>query len=515
MTEALTIPGLLQEAAHRYPAATAIADGMVRLTFGALWERAVDAAAAYVAAGLETGELVAIWAPNCADWIIACVGAQAAGGVLVPLNTRFKGPETRYILERASVAMIAVTEGFLGTNFGEMLADWHPHFLRRRIVFGQDSPDGWTGFLAGADGPARVEAQARIARIGADSVSDIMFTSGTTGNPKGVVAAHGQTVRTARLYAQATSLGPDDRYLILWPFFHCSGYKGGWLAALAAGATVIPVASLDVGELLDTVQREQVTFLPGPPTLFQTLLALENEPAAIMDSVRVAVTGASAVSPALVRAMRAKLGIPIVLTGYGLTETCGTVSLSRPDDPAEIVAETCGKAIEGIEIACVDATTGRRLPAGQVGSVLVRGTNVMQEYLEDPQATAAAIGADVWLGAGAGGMVVEEGYLRIGGGSVDGFIVGGLIGFAAEIEKAIQAHPAIAQVAIKGVPDARLGEVGRAYVVLKNGHHLDHEQLVTWCRERMANYKVPREIRFLPELPTNATGKVQKFRLPA
>jgi acyl-CoA synthetase (AMP-forming)/AMP-acid ligase II len=471
-----------------------------------------EAAAAFVAAGLQPGERVGLWAPNGLDWIVACLGLQAAGGTLVPLNTRFRGAEAHYILNRSKVSILVVADEFLGTRYADLLDGLELPALRRIVRLGAAGPQGWEHFLTSANDPARTEARSRLEALEPDAISDIMFTSGTTGAPKGAVTTHAQTVRTARLWARATSIRAEDRFLILWPFFHCGGYKAGWVVCLAVGAVALPEATLDVPRLLERAEREAVTFLPGPPTLFQTLLAMPGLKRAALASLRVSITGASSVAPSLIESMRVRLGIPVVLTGYGLTETCGTVTMTSPSDAPDIVATSCGRAIEGVELACVD-DSGRPVRHGEAGEVVVRGMNVMQGYLDDPAATAEAIDAGGWLHTGDIGVLDEAGYLRITDRKKDLFIVGGFNCYPAEIEKMLLAHPAIAQVAVVGVPDERMGEVGHAYVVLKPGATLDADTLIAWSRNRMANFKVPRRITFVDSMPTNATGKVQKFRL--
>ena len=512
--EPLTIPHLALAAAERWPHADAVVDGERRVSFAELAERVKAAAAAFVAAGLQPGERVGLWAQNSLEWIVACLGLQAAGGVLVPLNTRFKGSEVRYILDRAKAAMLVTVDEFLGQRYADMLDGLELPHLRRTIRLGTAGPQGWDAFLATADGPARAGAERRLAALTADAISDIMFTSGTTGDPKGAVATHEQTVRTARLWGGATTLGEGDRFLILWPFFHCSGYKAGWVVCLAVGATILPEATLEVGPLLAKVEREKVSFLPGPPTLFQTLLASPDFDRSALASVRVSVTGASSIAPSLIEAMRGELGIETVLTGYGLTESCGTLTMTRPGDAPEIVTTSCGRAIEGIELKLVDGD-GRAVPAGEAGEVVARGMNVMLGYLDDPAATAEAIDAEGWLHTGDIGALNERrGQPEASPtGKKDMYIVGGFNCYPAEIEKMLLAHPAIFQVAVIGVPDERMGEVGKAYVVPKPGATLEAAELTAWSRERMANFKVPRQFEFMDALPTNATGKVQKFRL--
>lgn len=512
MTPPLTIPHLALAAADRWPEAEAVVDGERRLTFAALAARMEEAAAAFVAAGLQPGDRVALWLPNGLDWVVACLGLQAAGGILIPMNTRYKAEEAGYILERARVRMAVAAVDFLGTRYADILAELGVASLDRIIAVGSDGSAGWEAFVSAAGEAATNEARARTAALTPDSISDIMFTSGTTGHPKGAVTTHGQTVRTALEWARATSLREGDRFLILWPLFHTAGYKGAWVPSLAVGAAVLPVATLDAPVLLDIVAREKVTFLPGPPTLFQTLLTMPERKPGMLDSVRVSVTGGTSVAPSMIEAMRAELGIPVVLTGYGLTETCGTATMTASGDPPEIVTTSCGRAIEGVEIACID-DEGRHLPIGETGEIVIRGMNVMSGYLDDPEATAKAIDADGWLRSGDIGVIDEAGYLRITDRKKDMFIVGGFNCYPAEIEKMLLAHPAILQVAVTGVPDDRMGEVGKAYVVKKPGHDLEADALIDWSRERMANFKVPRQVAFVAELPVNATGKVQKFRL--
>jgi acyl-CoA synthetase (AMP-forming)/AMP-acid ligase II len=509
----LTIPALVDLGPTRFGDAEAIVDGDIRVTFPQLRELMLDTAAAFVAAGIQRGDRVAIWAPNSVRWIVACIGLQAAGAVLVPLNTRFKATEADYILRRTRAKIVVAFGDFLGLSAVEMLDGLELPDLRRIVRIDGDGADGWDAFLAGATPEARAEAALRLAAVALDDVSDIMFTSGTTGNPKGAVTTHRQTVATAYLWAKATTLRQGDRFLVLWPFFHCAGYKAGWVVNLAMGATTLPEPTLDPERLLAKVEREKVTVLPGPPTLFQTLLT-SPRPAHALDSVRVSVTGASSVAPALIDAIRDELGIPNVVTGYGLTETCGTVSMSSPTDSALVLTTTSGKPIEGIDVRIVD-DAGQVLPQGEAGEILVRGMNVMQGYLDDPEATRAAFTEDGWLLTGDIGLIDAEGNLKITDRKKEMFIVGGFNCYPAEIEKILLTHPAILFAAVTGMPDERMGEVGVAHVVPKPGTTIDEAALIAWSRERMANFKVPRRVVVTDALPVTATGKVQKFKLTA
>jgi HIP---CoA ligase len=434
--------------------------------------------------------------------------------VLVPVNTRMKGPEAAYILERSGARLLFCAGRFLNQHFPSVLGTHRPASLEHIVVIGETQAGDftWTEFLARAAARSADEAAAVAGRVQPDDRMDILFTSGTTGHPKGVVTNHAQNLRVIAEWSKAVGLNADDRYLVANPFFHSFGYKVGWLGGLLAGCTVLPHAVFDAAAILRRIERDRISVLPGPPTL---LISLLNDPARAntdLSSLRATITGAAAIAPSLIERTRAELGFKVVLTGYGLTETCGVVSLCDASDDAETIALTSGKAIPGIELRCVDCDN-RPLAPGESGEIVVRGYNVMQGYLDDEAATREAIDADGWLHTGDVGHLDARGYVRITDRLKDLYISGGFNCYPAEIERIMAAHPAIAQVAVVGVPDERMGEVGKAYVLLRPGQALDEKALIVWCREQMANYKVPRQIAFVDALPTNPSGKVMKFKL--
>jgi len=517
---AQTIPEAVDRAAVWRGDHLAIVDEGRRLSYRGLAVEMRHAAAAFVRAGLKPGDKVAIWLHNSLEWVTACLGVQAAGGVVVPLNTRFKGVEAQYAINKSGAGVLVHAGRFLGVDYAAMLDGLETPSLARKIsVATPEAPEGeWDAFVASgaADPDSLAEVERRIAVLGPDDVADIMFTSGTTGAPKGVVANHGQNVKISHAWLGATTLCDADRFLLIWPFFHCAGYKAGWLASVLAGATLYPEPTLDTPRLIERVIAEKITFLPGPPTLFQSLLASEQGKAGVFRNLlRVTVTGATMVPPALIEAMRNDLGLKKVFTGYGLTESCGTVTMTADDDPAEIVVASPGKAMPDVEMRTMDEA-GKVLPSGEEGEIVVRGYNVMQGYYEDPAATAEVIDPDGWLHTGDLGTVDTKGYLRITGRKKDLVIVGGFNVYPAEVENIMQGHPSVAEVALVGMPDERLGEVSKAYVVRDPaGPPIDAAGLIAWSRDNMANYKVPRAVVFVDALPRNATGKVQKFRLTA
>ena len=510
-----TIPDIVRLAAAVHGHKPAIIAGGNRISFADLEVIMGRAAGAFHGAGLEPGERVAIWAPNSLDWVVAALGAQAAGGCIVPLNTRFKATEASYILNRSRARFLIAGGRFLGEAFADKLhgADL-PHLERIVTLPSHEAPGDadWQAFLATATPDLIARAAAwRDTATGAE-ISDIMFTSGTTGYPKGVMTTHAQNIRVYTEWARCQGLTEDDRFLIVYPFFHCSGYKSGWLACLIAGATAYPQAVLDVSVLGAVVAAEKITFLPGPPTLFQTLLSAPPETRGDLSSIRVANTGASAVPPASIARIRSELGVGTVMTGYGLTETCGTVTLTGQNDSPEVVARFCGRALPGVEIRCA-GPDNQEVPFGEPGEVWVRGYNVMRGYFDDEAATAKAIDSEGWLHTGDIGILDERGYLRLTDRKTDMFIVGGFNCYPAEIERLMCGNPAYAQVAVIGVPDERMGEVGKAYIVPRPGETLTPASVIAWCRDVMANYKVPRYVDIVETLPLNAVGKVQKFVL--
>ena len=511
-----TIAELLERAAQHHGDRIAIEDGECLLSFLALREAAHRVARACIVTGLKPGERAAIWAPNLWQWIVAALGIQLAGGVLVPINTRFKGAEAGWILRRSGARLLFTVTDFLDIDYLAMLRDQELPELRERILLCGVAPDttGWEEFCAAgdADTAATTELEHRCARASGEDLLDLMFTSGTTGKPKGVLSVHAQNLRVYDVWSRTVGLNAQDNYLIISPFFHAFGYKAGWLASLLRGCRILPMVHFDQDEVLRRIAAQRVSMLPGPPTIYQSLLAHPRRTEADLSSLRLAVTGAASVPEALVRRIRDELGFDSVVTAYGLTESCGCVTICDANDDSETIATTSGKAMPGIELRCVDAD-GRDVPVGEQGELLVRGFNVMHSYFEDAEATAAAIDADGWLATGDVAVLDQRGYIRITDRLKDMFICGGFNCYPAEIENTLSERHDIAQVAVIGVPDERLGEVAQAWVVPMPGVTIDERELINWCRERMANYKVPRTVRLCEALPLNAVGKVRKPQL--
>ncbi|HET6663843.1 MAG TPA: FadD3 family acyl-CoA ligase [Acidimicrobiales bacterium] len=525
MVDAPTIPALVVRAAEHFGPQEALVDregaggddlSERRLSFAELAAATDQAARAYVAHGLEPGDRVAIWAPNSAGWVIAALGAYRAGGVVTTVNTRFKGPEAAHVIRTAGARLLVTVTDFLDTDYVALLAGaGSPDCLALTLVLRgpvREGCLGWDNFLARATeaDPAAVAARARA--IAPDDVSTVIFTSGTTGAPKGAMLRHGPSVRAFAAWSDVVGLEEGDRYLVVNPFFHTFGLKAGILACLVKGATIVPHATFDVTSVMRRVEEERITMLPGAPAIYQTILDHPELDRFDLSSLRLAVTGAATVPVEMIRRMASELTFTKIVTGYGLTESTGVVTMCRHTDDPETIANTAGRPLPDVEVRTVDEA-GKDVPPGQPGEVLVRGYNVMAGYIGDPEATAATIDADGWLHTGDIGVLDGNGNLKITDRLKDMFIVGGFNAYPAEIENMIMEHPAVGQVAVVGVTDQRLGEVAKAFVVPRTGATIDEAGLIAWCRDRMANYKVPRSVQVVDALPLNASGKVLKYVL--
>lgn len=500
-----TIPQVLFNQAQRRPNALAIEDGDWRLSYGKLEEQVKLAAGVMRSMGLGHGDTFGIWAPNCAEWIMTALAGQSLGAVMVTLNTRYKGTEAADILRRSQCKLLFTVNGFLGHDYPAMLEGQDLPKLQEIVVIRKEEGRGaFEGFLEREANPLDKVT------VADSDISDIIFTSGTTGAPKGAMTTHAQNVKVFESFTDAIGMNENDRYLVVNPFFHSFGYKAGWLSCLIKGAAIFPLAVYNPKDVLERIERDKITVMPGAPTIFQTLLAHPDLTKYDISSLRVATTGATTIPVDLIRAMHEDLGIDDVFSAYGLTESTGVVSLCQKGDDFKTIATTCGRPLPGTELRLVD-DNGRDVGAGEEGEIWVRGFNVMKGYLGMPEATAETITPEGWLKTGDIGTQDADGYIKITDRKKDVVIVGGFNVYPAEIEKALLQHPNIADVAVTGTADERLGEVTHAHIV-KEGE-LTQETLISWCRDNMANYKVPRGITFHDSLPRNASAKVMKYLL--
>jgi acyl-CoA synthetase (AMP-forming)/AMP-acid ligase II len=483
-----TIPAALRAAADRFGDRPAYVEGGDAVSFTRLLERVRRTAAGYRSRGLVPGGRVVLWAPNSVDWVVAALAVSYAGGTLVPANSRYTGHEVADLVDRTGAALVVVADGFLGRTQVDDLRTASELPSVRQVIDIARIADVETD-------PGEIDDVA--AAVSPDDVADILFTSGTTGRPKGAMSAHRQTVGVAEAWGSLGGVTADDRYLVVNPFFHSFGYKVGIVTGLLTGATLYPLATFDLDQTMRLIESERITVLPGAPTVYQSLLTAPGRAGRDLSSLRLAVTGAAVVPVVLIERMREELGIDQVVTAFGMTEAV-VVTMCREGDPAELVATTCGRAIPGMETRI-----------GEGGELLVRGDYVMLGYLDDPEATAEAIDAEGWLHTGDIGTLDEGGNLAITDRLKDMYISGGFNVYPAEVEQALARLDGVDDVAVVGVPDERMGEVGKAYVV----GSATPEDVVAFARERLANFKVPRHVEVVDALPRNLSGKVLKTEL--
>ncbi|MGF6887558.1 acyl-CoA synthetase (AMP-forming)/AMP-acid ligase II [Nocardia sp. GAS34] len=512
-TPSQTTPRALHDAALAYRDALAVLDGEVELSWAQLLDRVQQVAGALLARGVERGDRIAIWAPNTYHWVIAALASHYCGAALVPLNTRYVADEAVDVLERVHAKALFIAGTFLGRD---RLAELHtaaPELAIDSIIVMPADDSGalpaatdtvipWTDLPAISARIPREKVVAHGESVDPEDIADILFTSGTTGRSKGTLVAHRQALSVVRAWVECSTLTSTDRYLVIPPFFHNFGYKAAMLACLVTGATIVPQASFDVPQAMRMVHDLGITVLTGPPTIYQTIL---DHPARIetdLSSLRVAVTGAATVPVVLIERMRSELKFDVVVTAYGLSESSGFGTMCQPDDDAETIANTCGGPIAGFEVRI-----------GDHGEVLLRGPNVMLGYLDDPENTAKTIDPEGWLHTGDVGILDERGYLKITDRLKDLYISGGFNVYPAEIEQALARLDGVAESAVIGIPDERMGEVGKAYIVRRAGSSLTEQDVIAYAKTTLANFKVPRAVEFLDQLPYSAAGKVLKRQL--
>lgn len=510
-----TIPELCRRAADIYGDLPAIDDGEI-VSFKQLDALRRRVAKAMIARGVAKGDRVMIWAPNSAQWFATALGLVSAGGVLVPVSTRFKSLEVEELARRSGAKLIFCIGSFLNQYYPDQLSGQTRAMLDGVIVFdgARGADTEWRDFLAAGETVSDADVDARAATVGPDDLCDMLFTSGTTGHPKGVMYGHQQCLKAIKAWIDRVGIRKGDRVLVIPPFFHAFGYRSGALACLIEGATLIPQLTYDAEEILARVARDRINVIPGPPAIFYGMLQHPRMREFDRSSLRLAITGGAVVPSELIRRMRDELQFTGVCNGYGLTECGGYGAMCDSNDSNEVIANTAGKPFPGVELG-VRGDDGRWLGANEHGQIMLRGYIVMKGYFNDAQATADTIDAEGWLRTGDIGYVDEDGDLHVVDRVKDMYITGGFNCYPAEIERLMSAHPAIGQIAVIGAPDERLGEVGKAFVVLRPGQSATEDELIAWARANIANYKAPRSVEIRPSLPTSAQGKVLKTALRA
>lgn len=512
-----SIPDMVRGSARRFGKRTAFEEHGEAWSFADMEDAMFAAGRAMLAAGVQPGDRVAIWAPNCVHWVIAATGIHAVGGVIVPINTRFRALEATQILVRSEAKLMVTVGTFLNRDYPSMLVAHDATVISRLKMVGlTESPvaevQPWDEFVAAGAVVDVVEVEQRIAALTPSHLSDLMFTSGTTGEPKAVMSSHGGNLFVAEAMVEALEYTQDDRCLLFQPFFHAGGFKGGWITSMIAGTLTVPDAVYSSKNILKRCIAQNITICKGPPPFFRDLVQEARAEGIRPTSFRLALISSSNIPSDLVQDVREVLGFDFVSTGYGMTESHGTIAIGLSTDAPDSIARSSGRPLRGTEVRIIDAE-GRDVPAGEPGEIIFRGPNVMMGYWESDHLTNEALDVDGWMHTGDVGVFTDDGLVAVVDRLKDMYIVGGFNVYPAEVEDIIGSRSDVAEVAVVARPDDRLGEVGVAFVVPTRGAVVDEAELIAWCREQMANFKVPREVRLVDTLPRNATMKVVRFEL--
>lgn len=501
--------------------------------FSALEVRQVSErlARALLGLGIGKGDRVAVWLPNRPEFVFIEMATALVGAVIVPISTRYQRDELRYILTQSESSLLFLQPEFVERSFvSEFTAlcpeighslDWRlcgtsVPSLHAVVSLGGPVPPGyleWDTLLGIGDSVKESALRDATARVAGEDPVCCIYTGGTTGFPKGALLSHAAVLTTERNVGDIARLGREDRVLYGAPLTSVFGCCNALVASWTHGACLVLLETFDAGVSLDTIERDRCTVIYGVPTMF--IMQLDHPRFASTDcsSLRSGLIGGAPTPVDLVHAIRDRMGVRDLLSGYGMTETCAVSTITRIGDDPSIVAETVGRPLPGIEVKIVDLSTGAPVPAGREGEICVRGYNVTLGYFNNPTETKRAVDSDGWLHTGDLGRVRDDGNMQITGRTTDMFITGGFNVHPAEVENVLFSHPGVKQVQVVGVPDARMGEVGMAFVELKAGTRGLADELSSFCAGRIAKYKVPRYFEFVSEFPLTPLGKVQKFRL--
>jgi fatty-acyl-CoA synthase len=529
----ITIGELVDRIAASYPDSDALVypDRGLRYSYKQFLQACDQIAKGLMKLGVKKGESVAIWATNVPEWVLTQFGAPRIGAVLVTVNTNYKVFELEYLLRQSDSTTLIMIEGTRSSNYIDMVYELCPElnecapghlkserlpFLKNVIVIGEKNYPGmftWEEVIKMGREITDEELAARRAALEPDDVINMMYTSGTTGFPKGVMLTHHNLIANACGVAECLKFSPDDRLCIPVPFFHCFGCSLGTMTCMVSGAAMVPVEVFEPRKVLQAVEEERCTALHGVPTMFILELELMEKENFDTSSLR---TGIMAGSPCPIEVMKkvaTTMGAKEIVITYGQTESSPAITNTRTNDSLELRVSTVGRALSGVEVKIVDPETGAQVPSGEQGEICARGYNIMKGYYKMPEATAAAIDEDGWLHTGDLGVMDENGYCKITGRLKDMIIRGGENIYPREIEEFLYTHPAVKDVQVVGVPSTKYGEEVMAFIQLRKEQTATEEEIKNFCEGKIARYKIPRYITFVDSYPITASGKIQKYKL--
>jgi fatty-acyl-CoA synthase len=527
-----TLGKIIDRIAIKYPKNLAIVSGKQRVDYATLMDKVNSMANALLKMGVKKDDKVAIWMSNIPEWVYAHFACIMIGAPVVPLNTRYRGHEVEYICRQSDTTTIFVMDQFIKTDYIPLIYELLPELkeckpgelkskklpLLKRVIMRSDK--SYPGMLeynkvleSGKDYASSGAVKKAQEVVKPEDTYIIPFTSGTTGFPKGVVTTNYQYSRIMEAVSNRFQMEDKDRILVVSPFSHNMGNMTGMLLGACNGAAIVPMEQFDPGEALRLIEEEGVTKFTGSPTMYIMMLDHPDFPKRKF-GIKASVIGGADVSPDLVRTVISKMGIKDLINAYGLTENTGVSTMTQPGDPPEVIAYTAGKLIfPDCDLKVLDPDTGKELPRGTQGELCSKGFYVMTEYYKMPEETKNAFNKEGWFRTGDLGTIDEKGYVKITGRLKDMFITGGVNAYPAEIENFLMTNPKISMVSVVGVPDRRMQEVAMAFVKLKEGQTATEEEIIKFAREKMANYKAPKYVKFVTEFPMTPTGKIQKFVL--
>ncbi|MCY8995215.1 AMP-binding protein [Bacillus inaquosorum] len=528
-----TIGRLLEQIAETYPDQEAVVypDRNIRYTYAQFNSLCRQTAKGLMRMGIGKGDHVAIWASNIPEWLAVQFATAKIGAVLVTVNTNYQAHELDYLLKQSDAAALIVMDSYRGTSYtdivnslipesqeakpGQLNSERYP-FLKTLIYIGEKRLPGmyhWDDTEILAKTVTDAELEARMNSLEKDDVINMQYTSGTTGFPKGVMLTHFNVINNAANIAECMALTSQDRMCIPVPFFHCFGCVLGVLACVSVGAAMIPVQEFDPVTVLKTVEKEKCTALHGVPTMFIAELHHPDFEAYDLSTLRTGIMAGSPCPSEVMKAVIEKMGMKDITIAYGQTEASPVITQTRANDSFIRRVETTGRALPHTEVKIVEPGTCQEVQRGVQGELCTRGYHVMKGYYKDEEATRKAINPDGWLFTGDLAVMDEDGYCRITGRLKDMLIRGGENIYPREIEEFLYRHPAILDVQVVGVPDAKFGEEAAAWIKLKDGKSVSPEELKAYCKGKIARHKIPRYVIFTDDYPMTASGKIQKYKL--
>jgi fatty-acyl-CoA synthase len=464
---------------------------------------AAERTAGWLLTRFVPGERLAVWAANCPEWVLLEFGAALAGLTLVTVNPAYRREELSYVLRQSRATGIVVQEEYRARDLLATARDATADLPELRAVIPLAEFGGQQG-----EGPA----SSNLPAVAPGDPAQIQYTSGTTGFPKGALLSHRGLVNNARFFATAIGAGRSDVWVNPMPLFHTAGCGLVTLGALQTGGVHVLPAGFDAGVMLDLFEAEGGTLMLSVPTMLIRMLDEQASSPRDVTSWRLTSLGGAPVPPELVRRAEQELGVKVAI-GFGQTECSPYITHTRPDDPNPRWAETVGRPLPRTEVKAVDPQTGTTVPKGHLGEICARGCCVMLGYFDDEESTRTALDSEGWLHTGDLGSIDDAGYVRIQGRLRDMIIRGGENVYPGEIEDVLFTHPDVADTAVVGLPDPEWGEIVGAFVRLRAGANPSYAELAAYCRERLANYKVPLVWRFVTVYPQTPSGKIQKFAL--